>query len=36
MYQPKSADYSSWMNGAVVAIVMAILIVFLFGGRRSK
>ena len=36
MYQPKTADYSSWMNGAVVAIVMAILIVFLFGGRRSK
>jgi hypothetical protein len=36
MYQPKTADYSSWMNGAGVAIVIAILIVFLFGGRRGK
>ncbi|MBW4455568.1 MAG: hypothetical protein KME55_24240 [Nostoc indistinguendum CM1-VF10] len=36
MYQPKTADYSSWGSGAGVAIVMAILIVFLFGGRKSK
>jgi hypothetical protein len=36
MYQPKTADYSSWMNGAGVAIVIAILMIFLFGGRRSK
>jgi hypothetical protein len=36
MYQPKTADYSSWASGAGVAIVMAILIVFLFGGRRGK
>lgn len=36
MYQPKTADYSSWMNGAGVAIVIAILIIFLFGGRRGK
>ncbi|MHC5598900.1 MAG: hypothetical protein ACYTXC_23665 [Nostoc sp.] len=36
MYQPKTADYSSWVNGAGVAIVIAILIVFLFGGKKSK
>jgi hypothetical protein len=36
MYQPKTADYSSWVNGAGVAIVIAILIVFLFSGRRGK
>ncbi|MHC5914723.1 MAG: hypothetical protein ACYTXE_27865, partial [Nostoc sp.] len=36
MYQPKTADYSSWGSGAGVAIVMAILMVFLFGGRRGK
>ncbi|MDZ8083943.1 MAG: hypothetical protein RMX35_33385 [Nostoc sp. DcaGUA01] len=36
MYQPKTADYSSWGSGALLAIVIAILIVFLFGGRRGK
>ena len=36
MYQPKTADYSSWVNGAGVAIVIAILMIFLFGGRRGK
>jgi hypothetical protein len=36
MYQPKTADYSSLVNGAGVAIVIAILIVFLFGGKKSK
>ncbi|MBW4456312.1 MAG: hypothetical protein KME55_28455 [Nostoc indistinguendum CM1-VF10] len=36
MYQPKTADYSSWVNGAGVAIVIAILMIFLFGGRKSK
>jgi len=36
MYQPKTADYSSWGSGAGVAIFIAILIVFLFGGRRGK
>lgn len=36
MYQPKTADYSSWGSGAGVAIVIAILMVFLFGGRRGK
>jgi hypothetical protein len=36
MYQPKTADYSSWMNGAGVAIVIAILMIFLFGGSQRK
>jgi hypothetical protein len=36
MYQPKTADYSSWGSGASEAIVIAILMIFLFGGRRSK
>ncbi|MDZ8140620.1 MAG: hypothetical protein RM049_35890 [Nostoc sp. DedQUE04] len=36
MYQPKTADYSNFVNGAGVAIVIAILIVFLFSGRRGK
>jgi hypothetical protein len=36
MYQSKTADYSSWGSGAGVAIVIAILMVFLFGGRRGK
>jgi len=36
MYQPKTADYSSWGSGAGVAIVIAILMIFLFGGRRGK
>jgi hypothetical protein len=37
MYQPKTADYSSWVSGAGIAIVIAVLMIFLFGGgRRSK
>jgi hypothetical protein len=36
MYQPKTADYSSWVSGAGVAIVIAVLMIFLFGGRRGK
>jgi len=36
MYQPKTADYSSWASGAGVAIVVAVLMIFLFGGRRGK
>lgn len=36
MYKPKTADYSSLVNGAGVAIVIAILMIFLFGGRRAK
>ncbi|MBD2681562.1 MULTISPECIES: hypothetical protein [Nostoc] len=36
MYQPKTADYSSWVSGAGVAIVIAILMIFLFGGSKSK
>jgi hypothetical protein len=36
MYQPKTADYSSWGSGAGITIVIAILMVFLFGGRRGK
>ncbi|RCJ20536.1 hypothetical protein A6770_31470 [Nostoc minutum NIES-26] len=36
MYLPKTADYSSWVNGASVALVIAILMIFLFGGRTRK
>ncbi|AUB42947.1 hypothetical protein COO91_09101 (plasmid) [Nostoc flagelliforme CCNUN1] len=36
MYQPKTADYSSWGSGAGVAIFVALLMIFLFGGRRGK
>ncbi|MBD2527516.1 hypothetical protein [Nostoc sp. FACHB-133] len=36
MYQPKTADYSSFVNGTGVAIVIAVLMIFLFGGRRGK
>ena len=36
MYQPKTADYSSLVSGAGIAIVIAILMVFLFGGKKSK
>jgi len=36
MYQPKTGDSSSWGSGAGVAIVIAILMIFLFGGRNSK
>ncbi|BBD70996.1 hypothetical protein NIES4072_74080 [Nostoc commune NIES-4072] len=36
MYQPKTADYSSWVNGAGVAIFVAILMIFLFGGSQRK
>jgi hypothetical protein len=36
MYLPKNADYSSWVSGTGVAIVIAILMIFLFGGRRGK
>jgi hypothetical protein len=36
MYQPKTADYSSWGSGAGVAIVIAILMIFLFGGSQRK
>jgi len=36
MYQPKTTDYSSWVNGTGVAIVIAILMIFLFGGKKSK
>ncbi|MBD6619736.1 hypothetical protein FNW02_28955 [Komarekiella sp. 'clone 1'] len=36
MYSPKIADYSSWMSGAGVAIVVAVLMIFLFGGRTRK
>ena len=36
MYQPKTADYSSWVSGAGVAIVIAILMIFIFGGKKSK
>jgi hypothetical protein len=36
MYLPKTADYSNWVNGASVALIMAILMIFLFGGRTRK
>jgi hypothetical protein len=36
VYQPKTAESSSWMDGAGVGIFLAILMLFLFGGRRSK
>ncbi|MHC5861580.1 hypothetical protein [Nostoc sp.] len=36
MYQPKTADYSNWGSGAGVAIFVALLMIFLFGGRNSK
>ena len=36
MYLPKTADYSNWGSGATIAIVIAILMIFLFGGRKSK
>ena len=36
MYSPKTADYSFWIQGAGVAIFIAILMFFLFGGRKSK
>jgi hypothetical protein len=36
MYQPKTADSSSLVSGAGIAIVIAILMIFLFGGRRGK
>jgi hypothetical protein len=36
MYQPKTADYSSWVNGAGVAIFVALLMIFLFGGSQRK
>jgi LPXTG-motif cell wall-anchored protein len=36
MYLPKTADSSSWMSGAGVSIVIAILMIFLFGGKRGK
>ncbi|MCW5319146.1 hypothetical protein GTQ43_37760 [Nostoc sp. KVJ3] len=36
MYQPKTADYSSWLSSTGVAIFVALLMIFLFGGRRSK
>lgn len=36
MYQPKTADYSSWVNGAGVGIFLAILMIFLFGGSQRK
>jgi hypothetical protein len=36
MYLPKTADYSNWGSGAGVALVIAILMIFLFGGRTRK
>lgn len=36
VYKPKTAESSSWMDGAGVAIFLAMLMIFLFGGRRGK
>lgn len=36
IYQPKTAGESSWFHGAGVAIFIAILMIFLFGGGKSK
>ncbi|MHC5932379.1 hypothetical protein, partial [Nostoc sp.] len=36
MYQPQTADYSSWGSGAGVAIFVALLMIFLFGGSQRK
>jgi hypothetical protein len=36
VYKPKTAESSSWMDGAGVGIFLAILMIFLFGGRRGK
>ncbi len=34
--KPKTAESSSWMDGAGVGIFLAVLMFFLFGGRRGK
>ncbi|MBD2533583.1 hypothetical protein H6G97_30115 [Nostoc flagelliforme FACHB-838] len=36
VYKPKTAESSSWMDGAVVGIFLAILMIFLFRGGKSK
>ena len=36
VYKPKTAESSSWMDSAGVGIFIAILMIFLFGGRKSK
>ncbi|MBD2536580.1 hypothetical protein H6G97_47910 [Nostoc flagelliforme FACHB-838] len=36
VYKPKTAESSSWMDGAGVGIFLAILMFFLFGGKRGK
>jgi hypothetical protein len=36
VYQPKTAESSSWMDGAGVGIFLAILMFFLFGGSQRK
>jgi len=35
VYQPKTADEFSWMDSAGVAIFIAILMIFLFGGKSK-
>jgi hypothetical protein len=34
--KPKTAESSSWMDGAGVGIFLAILMIFLFGGSQRK
>jgi hypothetical protein len=36
VYKPKTAESSSWMDGAGVGIFLAILMFFLFGGSQRK
>lgn len=36
VYKPKTTESSSWMDGAGLGIFLAILMFFLFGGKRGK
>ncbi|AUB43040.1 hypothetical protein COO91_09196 (plasmid) [Nostoc flagelliforme CCNUN1] len=36
VYKAKTAESSSWMDGAGVGIFLAILMIFLFGGSQRK
>jgi hypothetical protein len=36
VYKPKTAESSSWIDGAGVAIFLVILMFFLFGGGKNK
>ncbi len=36
VYKPKTAESSSWIDGAGVGIFLAIVMIFLFGSGKSK